>query len=124
MPPPPPQISLDNGVTVVALGSGYENIDEPMLDVLRDVVLAAVDKAETPQLVLDLSKTKFFGSAFIEILFRLSEGLKARGGKFVIAGLQPYCAEVLKITHLDQLWPTYPNLTAALGAINPRQPSA
>jgi anti-anti-sigma factor len=59
-------------------------------------------------LVIDLSYTEFFGSSFIEVLFRLANRVTKRDkGRFAIAGLRPYCAEVLSVTHLDELWSTY-----------------
>jgi anti-anti-sigma regulatory factor len=58
--------------------------------------------------VLDLSHTKFFGSAFIEIMFRAWNRLGSRpGGSFAISGLTPYCSEVIATTHLDRLWPIF-----------------
>lgn len=105
---PLPDVRVDNGVTIVALGPQFENLDEWILDGVRDTLLIVSQKADPPLVVLDLSHTKFFGSAFIEVLFRLWNRLNSReGGKFAISGLTPYCAEVLAITHLDTLWRTF-----------------
>jgi anti-anti-sigma factor len=112
-----PAIRIQNGVTVVSLGSAYENLDETHLDYLRETLMGFAEAADPPLLILDLSQTKFFGSAFIELLFRLSNRLKARGGKFAISGLTSYCAEVLSITHLDKLWPIFPASEAAVKAL-------
>jgi anti-anti-sigma factor len=93
-----PQIARQQGVTVISLGPEYENLDEPVLEELRDSMLDAL-------VVLDLSHTKFFGSAFIEVLFRTWNRLNSReGGRFCLCGLTPYCAEVIEVTHLDRLW--------------------
>lgn len=100
-----PVVTRQENVTVVALGPEYENLDEGVLEELRDTMLEAARTADPPLLVLDLSHTKFFGSAFIEVLFRTWNRLNARdGGKFCICGLTPYCAEVIQVTHLDRLW--------------------
>lgn len=100
-----PEVTRQNEVTIVALGPEYENLDEGVLEELRDTMLEAARTAEPPLLVLDLSHTRFFGSAFIEVLFRTWNRLNARpGGKFCICGLTPYCAEVIQVTHLDRLW--------------------
>jgi len=110
-----PEVSQINGVTLVHLGPAYENLDEGILDALRVELLQAVQLAEPPVLLLDLSCTKFFGSAFIEILFRMAHRLKQRKGKFGLSGVTEYCAEVLKVTHIDTLWPIYP--TSAEGVV-------
>lgn len=112
------EIVVDSGVTVVALGTEFVNLDEHRLDGIRESLLDVSQSAEPPLLVLDLSQTKFFGSSFIEVLFRLWNRISARkGGEFAISGLTPYCAEVLAITHLDTLWRTFPNRAEAVRAL-------
>jgi anti-anti-sigma factor len=113
-----PSISKESGVTVIQLGPEYENLDDRLLEGLRSAALEISKGADPPWVVIDLSNTKFFGSAFIEILFRLWNRMNARpGGQFAISGLTPYCAEVLKITHLDALWKIFPTRAAAVQAL-------
>ena len=71
-----------------------------------------------PKVVIDLSYTKFFGSSFIEVLFRVWNRVNGAGGKFALAGLTSYCREVLEITHLDKLWPMLPNADEAVSAVS------
>lgn len=114
-----PQISIRDGVTVIALGEHYENLDESLLDDLRDVLLKIVDDANPPRVVLDLSHTKFFGSSFIELIFRAWNRAQAKdGGQFVISGLTPYCRDVIEVTKLDQLWKLYDHVDDAVAALN------
>jgi anti-sigma B factor antagonist len=104
-----PDVTIDRGVTVIGLGPGYETLDESVLDAgLRQALNEAVDVADPPRVVLDLTHTTFFGSSFIEILFGIWHRLQGRpAGNFAICGLTAYCQEVLKITHLDTLWRLY-----------------
>ena len=100
-----PEIIKDGSVTIISLGPEYESLDEAGLDELREAILSVVHSADPPLVVLDLSHTKFFGSAFIEILFRAWNRLSAQeGGKFCLSGLTPYCREVIDVTHLDRIW--------------------
>lgn len=113
-----PIISKESGVTVIQLGPEYENLDERLLEGLRGAALEVSKAADPPWVVIDLSNTRFFGSAFIEILFRLWNRMNSRpGGQFAISGLTPYCAEVLKITHLDSLWKIFPDRASAVAAL-------
>lgn len=115
-----PQISVQNGVTVIALGEEYENLDERVLEELRDVILKVVEDADPPRIVLDLSKTKFFGSSFIELIFRAWNRSHTKpDGEFVLSGLTEYCREVIAITHLDQLWKLFDDVPSAVAAITP-----
>lgn len=114
---PVPHIEVVDEVTVIQLGPEYENLNEPLLMKLQPMILEAVDQASPPYVVMDLSHTKFFGSAFIELLFLAWKRLKARGGNFALAGVTKYCLEVIEITHLDQLWPVCPTRDEALAKV-------
>lgn len=105
-----PKTEKHQNVTVITLGPEFEYLDEHRLHDLQAIVIETAQSADPPRVLIDLTHTKFFGSAFIEILFRAWNRLKAReGGHFGICGLTPYCAEVIETTHLDRLWPVYKN---------------
>lgn len=100
-----PERTVENGVTVIALGPAYESLDEHVLDQVKDQLVQFASEADPPRVVVDLSHTKFFGSSFIEVLFRMWRKVTGQpDGRFAVCGLAPYCLEVLKITHLDTLW--------------------
>lgn len=100
-----PQVSLHDGVTLIQLGAEYENLDESSIEGLGETFMNLAEVADPPLIVLDLSQTKFFGSAFIELMFRTWNRLNHReGGKFSLSGLSEYCCEVVEVTHLDRLW--------------------
>jgi len=99
-----PTTSTQDEVTVVSLGPDYENLDEHVLEELQQLLLKTADHIDPPLLVLNLSHTQFFGSSFIEVLFRVWNRIKKRNGQFAICCLTPYCAEVIEVTHLDRIW--------------------
>lgn len=115
--PVTPEVRKCGEVTVITFGPQFESLDEFTLDQIRDFVLEAAKAANPPKVVIDLSYTKFFGSSFIEVLFRVWNRLNGAGGKFALAGLTSYCREVLEITHLDKLWPMLPNADEAVSTI-------
>jgi anti-anti-sigma factor len=113
-----PRISKQDGVTVVSLGPGYENLDENDLEDVKETLLKVANSADPPLVVLDLTDTKFFGSAFIELLFRSWNRLNSRdGGRFAISGLTTYCQEVVEVTHLDRLWEVHKTSKDAVAAL-------
>lgn len=113
-----PSVTREQGVTVIALGTEYENLSDSELDELKTVLVDAVSRAEPPLIVLNLSHLRFFGSAFIEALFRAWNQLNVRpGAKFCLSGLSSHCREVVEITHLDQLWPIFPTWEEAVEAL-------
>ena len=109
-----PSVSVQDRVTIIELGPEYDSLDGHGLDDIRDALLNIVGAADPPQIVLDMSHTKFFGSAFIEVLFKAWNRLQSRGGQLVMSGLTPYCKEVIEITNLDKLWKVMPNSTEAV----------
>jgi anti-anti-sigma factor len=115
-----PEVVVSGRVTVIGLGPAFQVIDENVLDGgLGEAMIEAADEANPPLVVLDLSHTRFFGSSFIEVLFRVWTRLQARaGGAFAICGLTPHCLDVLKITHLDTLWRLYPNREEAVRSLS------
>lgn len=72
-------LARQNEVTVIELGSAYDSLDDAALDELGSLLLTNAATAEPPYLVLDLSKTDFVGSLFIELLVRAWKRLTERG---------------------------------------------
>jgi len=110
-----PSITREQGVTVIALGSEYENLNEAEIESLKGTLLDAALQADPPVVLLDLSNLKIFGSSFIEALFRMWNHVNSRpGGQMSLCGLTSYCKEVVEITHLDQLWSIFETREEAL----------
>lgn len=119
MPDKSPKVEKRGDVTCIVLGPEFENLDEQLLDTVRTQLLDAAAAASPAKVILDLSHTKFFGSSFIEVLFRIWNRINNTGsGAFGIVGLTPYCREVLQVTHLDRLWKLYPTVEDALRAMS------
>lgn len=105
------------GITVIELGPRYESLDQASLMEFGGLLLSEASHASPPLLVLDLSQTTYIGSSFIELVVRAWKRLKSRRGTLALCGVQPFCAEVLQITRLDRLWPTYATRGEALAAL-------
>jgi anti-anti-sigma factor len=94
-----------NGVTVVTFGSECDNLFEGMLAPIQDRLLELGKTVDPPLVVIDLQNIKFMGSAFLALLVRVSNSLKARdGGHFAICGMTPFCAAIFQKSQLDQIW--------------------
>ncbi|MGZ0173135.1 MAG: STAS domain-containing protein [Planctomycetales bacterium] len=110
-----PSIEKQGDVTCIRLGPEFENLDENSLDMIRSAMLDAAAAADPPRVLIDLQYTSFFGSSFIEVLFRIWNRVNGiPGGKFGISGLTDYCKEVLEVTHLDKLWNLYSDFDEAV----------
>lgn len=115
----PLSVVKEGEVTVVVFGAEQRHLDEVGLEKIGRQLVEVAQAASPPLLVLDMSPTEFFGSSFIEALFRVWKKLNTQpGAKFAISGLQPYCREVLEVTHLDRLWPLPATRAEAIAAFN------
>lgn len=106
-----------SGATVIELGPRYESLDQAALLDFGGTILSEATHSDPPQLILDLSQTTYIGSSFIELLLRAWKRVRERQGSLTLCGLQPFCAEVMKISRLDRLWPIYATREEALAAL-------
>ena len=111
-----PRTLHDGEITIIEFGDEFEHLSE---DVMPAVATAVHDAGEAlvPKVLLDLTCVRFFGSSFIEVLYRLWKQMESRQGRFVLSGVHPYCKEVLQVTNLDKLWTLAPDREAGLAAL-------
>ncbi len=98
------EVIEQDGVTVVVLGEEYDNLEEMVLERASTHLLEIAKSAEPPLIVIDMAKTKFFGSAFLGTLFRVWRRLSARNGKMAVCSATGVVAEVLEVTQANRLW--------------------
>lgn len=113
-----PRSDKHGATTVVHLGTCYDGLDAQALAEVQRLLLTCADVPETQNLVVDLAHTKFFGSTFIEVLFRAHNRMKRKGGKLALCGLLPYPLEVIRVSKLDMLWSMFANADDAVKTLN------
>ena len=108
---------VEDGVTVVSFPLQNESFGEDVVVAISQPVLDAA-QVQPPLVVVDLKNVTFFGSAFIELLFRLWNRLKTNNGRLVLCNVQPYCREVLDVTNLSKVWQIFPNRADAVAGVS------
>jgi anti-anti-sigma factor len=111
------RVFRENDVTVIELGPAYDSLDNDALAEFEGLVMNEAICCEPPRLVLDLTSTTYTGSSFIETLVRAWKRLKERDGVLALCGIQPFCAEMLRVTRLDSLWDICPSRVEAVSAM-------
>jgi anti-sigma B factor antagonist len=111
-----PQIQKEGDVTVVTFRPDSARITEDCIPDTLQLMLTAVQEPQ-PCVLVDLSHVEFFGSSFIEVLFRVWNRIQHSHGRFALCSLTPNCAEVIEVTNLDRLWPMFPTREAGLQAL-------
>jgi anti-anti-sigma factor len=109
--------------------------DEPAVIELGARPCACPDQAErlrqrlleagrgSARLIIDCRQTEFFTAALLGLLVGVTTRLAARPGDVILCGLRPLAREVLRVTCLDRLWPTFDTLEEALAASPPPAPA-
>ncbi|MCA8985732.1 MAG: STAS domain-containing protein [Planctomycetaceae bacterium] len=111
------QIERIGDVFIVTLGPGYESIEGMLVKQAETELLHVIEDKSCRVLILNMSGTRFFGSAFIESLIRVWNRLKSHPDScLALYGLQSYCEEVLTVTHLNQIWGIHPDRETAIAA--------
>ena len=100
-------ITKQQDVTIIKINSLFRALDELHIVNLSNRLFETVESIEPPLVVIDLTEVTYFGSSFLEVLFRLWNQVKKRGGELSLCGLQEHCAEVIRISHLDSLWQNF-----------------
>ena len=112
------EILHERGWTIVESGPRYDSLDNPALQEFAEQILLEAKQADPPCVLLDLSRTEYIGSQFVEVLVRVWQRLKKRGGTLSLCGVRSFCLEVLTVTRLNQVWAVYPSRRAALDALD------
>jgi anti-anti-sigma factor len=79
--------------------------------------------AEAQHLVLNLQDVSYLSSASLRVFLQFHRQAARQGGQFALAGIQPYCREVIRISGLADTLPIYEYAAEALAAFEPGQDS-
>jgi len=103
-------------VTVIHFGVEYGSCSWAKLEQTEESVLRLAENADPPRLLIDLTNTDYFGSAFLNVLVGCYQRVKRRRGRFSLCGVQPDLMRELEVTRLTELWPVYATRQQALEA--------
>lgn len=110
-------VNRDRNVTVISFVENARMIDETLTAGLGDELEELARQADPPLVVMDLAPVEFFGSSFIEVLFRVSKRVSEKAdSSFQLCNVAPYCREVLDVTHLTRMWKLHDSREAAVAA--------
>ena len=104
------KIRQQDQVALVAV-SGHLTFFE--VAALRDSIQSLV-QAKRKNILLNLSGLQYLDSSGIGELARIYVGVVKQGGAMKVIGLTPKVEEVLKITHLSQVFQEFPDEQSAL----------
>lgn len=111
------EVTREQDVTVVELDKTYDALDTEAMQQFKQLLLGQVATVDPPRVVIDMNRTEYIGSRFIELLFRTWKQLRDRDGQMALCSLSPFCTEVMKIARLDKVWTMHPSRAEAVEAV-------
>jgi len=111
------QVTQQNGVTVLCTGPKYTGLENQALDELANTLLAEIARSSPPRIVIDMTRTEYIASSFIELMIRAWKRVKHDSGTMALCAVHSYCQEVLRVSHLDTVWPIYATRDEAIRAV-------
>ena len=113
-------ISKQDGVTVIGLKSDVDHLSTHNVANL-DEVREAVENADPPLFVVDLSRTTFLSSAFLMFLVQAWHLFETRdGARFAVGGLSSHSAQIIELMHLNRAWEVFDSADEAVRALSGR----
>lgn len=77
----------------------------------------ALSRSANQKVVVDCHEVPYLDSTALNFLVGLYTTVTGAGGWLVVCGLNARMSEVLRITHLDEIIPTYADRALALAAV-------
>lgn len=108
---------FEAAVTIAEMDAEYGLLEDSEIRRIDEELLDRVAGMEPPLLVVDMNRTEFIGSTFLEVLLRAWKRLKCRRGRMAICSPRATCREVFEVSKLDTIWPIYPTRNDAVRAI-------
>jgi anti-anti-sigma factor len=101
----------DNGVVAHLRGNASNN----QANILHEALAGILQDRPSP-VVIDVDALDFIASAALAELINFRQNLRVYGGRLRLAGARDQIADVLRTTHLADLFPMFRNADDALGA--------
>ncbi len=115
-----PLTKHEGAVTVLHLAACSSRWGADQIDKHRAALLEQSCQIKPGQsLLIDMTSVEFFGSAFIELLLQIWNGVKQNeGSKMALCGASNYCMDIITVTRLDSIWPIYPDPSAGVSGLS------
>jgi len=109
-----PRISVEYAENATIVTFVDEKILEEMdIQSLQASVMSVIEEAERVNLILDFCNVRFFSSAVLGLLMRISKKVYEREGQLRLCNISPRIYEIFKITRLNKIFDIYENVKSA-----------
>ncbi|MBI3863739.1 MAG: STAS domain-containing protein [Planctomycetia bacterium] len=93
------------------------SFNEPEIVHETTELLELIENSQPTKFVLDLSHCDYLGTVILNAVLKLWKRISHRGGQLVLCNVSPMVTQVLRLTKLNTIWPSYGSRDQALNAI-------
>lgn len=108
---------MQGNVLVVAAQAEISSLQFDIDDQMT-AVLTTLQQTGARNLLLDLQRSGYFGTAMLGAMVKVWKKVSQGGGQMALCNVSDGIQEVLRLTKLQTLWPIHANREAALRALN------
>jgi len=108
-------VSKTGKTTVIRL-AGPSITDQVYINELGDELVAVLEKAVPPDLLVDLNDVEFLSSSVLGKLIRLLKRTRQVNGRLRLCSIRPSILDVFEITQLNKVFEIYPDAAEAMGS--------
>ena len=81
-----------------------EAIDAVEIDTLNDAVLLQLQGNAQHPWIIDLTRTRYLGSAMLGLIVNFRQRIKTAGGKLILCGMSPRLVEIFRTCSMERLF--------------------
>ena len=111
------EIVHEDDVVIMTPVSDLRELDFGTTEKSASKVFDLLAEKKAKHVVIDLSKTDYYGSTALGFSVKLRKRVADQGGQMAICNISKHELEVLQVTRLDELWPICDSREAAIEAV-------
>jgi anti-anti-sigma factor len=111
------QLERSDDTIIVVPTVDLRELDYQRIEEGASGILDILDGTGIQNVVLDFYKTDYYGSCALGFFVKLWKRVRGRNGRMVFCNISDHEKEILRVTHLDYLWPICPSRGEALKAV-------
>jgi stage II sporulation protein AA (anti-sigma F factor antagonist) len=111
------EVEHTDGTVVLTPTTDLRELDFRDIETAAHDVFDSLEAEGWQHVVLDFHRTDYYGTTALGFFVGLWKRVRNRGGRMAFCNVSDHEAEILHITHLDQLWPICKSRDEALAAV-------
>ncbi len=111
------EVERQGDTLVLTPQEDLRELDYREIEAEGEELLRLAEDAAVKNVIVDFSRTDYFGSTALGLLARLWKRVRARGGRLALCHVSAHESEIMEVAGLTCFWPIHPSRQEALAAV-------